>query len=246
MIKKVDEKALLLLSGGQDSITCLGWALNVYAAVVAVSFNYGQQHVVELEAASKVASMFGVEHHVLSTDLLTQLGSSALLASNSEDVNEKHAFKKDLPASYVPNRNALMLTATHALAQKLGITRIITGVCQTDYSGYPDCRDSFIKAIENALNLGSESDIIIDAPLMYLDKKDTFALADEVGILPVVLTDSRTCYNGSLVKNDWGTGCGDCPACGLKEQGFMEFMEASNNGTIELKVPEARERVFNA
>lgn len=225
-ISPKSEHAVVLLSGGQDSITCLGWALMMFASVQAVSFNYGQRHASELESAQNVCDEMNIKLEVFETDVLKQLGDSALLTEGA-DVTAAHSHKPNLPASYVPNRNAFMLTLAHAYAQKVGATRVVTGVCQTDYSGYPDCRLGFINALERALNAGAESKILIDTPLMFLDKKETFQLAEEIGFLPMVIEHARTCYNGDIeTRHDWGTGCGTCPSCTLKKAGYEQFIAA--------------------
>lgn len=219
------EKALVLLSGGQDSVTCLAWATSLFADVTAISFDYGQKHANELAQGERVADLLiAGDRHVFSTDIFTQLGDSALVTGG--DTTQPHAHKMGLPASYVPNRNAFMLTTAHALAQKLGINHIVMGVCETDYSGYPDCRTDFIHSMQEALNEGSESTIWIHTPLMFLDKAQTFHLAEELGALDLVLEDSRTCYNGDeSTRAAWGYGCGECPACELREKGFDAFIE---------------------
>ena len=156
----------------------------------------------------------------------TTLNDSALLANNGDSVNEQHKSNADLPASFVPGRNALFLTIAHAYAQKHGALNIVGGMCQTDYSGYPDCRAEFITSLENALNLGYETSISIQAPLMYLDKVATFALADIHGVLDVVLEHSHTCYNGDRsIRHEWGYGCGECPACKLRAKGWERYKQ---------------------
>ena len=217
---------VVVLSGGQDSVTCLGFAMKCYEKVVAVSFGYGQKHAVELEAASAICAKHNIQHTVLSMPVLNELGDSALLATSSNSVNEKHHHKTNLPASFVPNRNALFLTAAHALAQKVGAKYVVTGVSQTDYSGYPDCRLKFIRSLEASLNLGAESNVSIITPLISKSKAETFLLAKQVGILDDVLALSHTCYNGDHEHfHDWGYGCGECPACRLRAKGWEEYQE---------------------
>lgn len=219
-------QALVVFSGGQDSTTCLGWALKHFDSVETITFRYGQRHEVEIEQAQKITDQHGVSNAVFSIDAFEQLSDSALV-NKTDTIDAAHRHKKDLPASYVPNRNALMLTIAHAYAQKIDCETVVTGVCQTDYSGYPDCREDFIKSLEHSLNLGSESDIRILTPLMYLTKAQTFALAEEEKILDTVLEMSHTCYNGSReTRHDWGYGCGECPACKLRAKGWQEYLES--------------------
>jgi len=214
-------KAVVIFSGGQDSTTCLGWALNRFNEVLAVSFKYGQKHEVELKQAKKITDRLDVEHRIIDISFFGEIVDSAL--THNGDVNKKHERLKDLPASYVPNRNAMFITITHSLAQKIGADTLVTGVCQTDYSGYPDCRLEFIEAIEDALELGSEVDIDIVTPLMQLTKAKTFELAEKEDVLDLVIQYSHTCYNGDETMNEWGKGCGECPACKLRKKGYEEF-----------------------
>lgn len=216
-------QALVVLSGGQDSMTCLGIAMRSFDRVEAIAFDYGQKHVVELDAAREVCGKHDIP--LLVIDLKPALGnmrSSALVTHG--DTSEKHPILKDLPASFVPARNALFLTIAYGIAieKKAGV--IYTGVCETDYSGYPDCRDRFIKRLNGALNEGYQSTITIETPLMWVDKADTFWMAANVGILDDVLELSVTCYNGDIeTKNEWGRGCGECPACKLRARGWDEY-----------------------
>lgn len=214
--------AVVLLSGGQDSTTCLGWAKNRYNDVYAVGFEYGQKHAIELECAKTVADILGFSFESFTIPALEQLADSALTTNG--DVNVKHHRNTELPASFVPNRNALFLTIAHAYAQKKDCAHIVTGVCQTDYSGYPDCRGRFISALENTLNLGYETNIQIITPLMRLSKAEIFAMAQREDCLDTVIDYSHTCYNGSRdTKHDWGYGCGECPACELRCKGYLEY-----------------------
>jgi len=219
-----DKKALVVLSGGQDSVTCLGVALKQYGNVEAICFEYGQRHTIELEQAEQVCRMFNVnlvEHTIPS---LETLADSALIGGKG-DVSDKHHDHKDLPASFVPNRNALFITIAHAYAQKIKADHLILGVCETDYSGYPDCRAAFIDAMEETLNLGYQTAIRIRTPLMYIDKAATFQLAEDVDFLNVVLEHSHTCYNGIRnTKHEWGYGCAQCPACELRAKGYDAYL----------------------
>lgn len=219
--------AVVVLSGGQDSVTCLGLALKNFETVYAVGFSYGQKHITELAQAARICQMYFVPFQVFQIPVLEQLGDSALTTDG--DVNQVHHRNKDLPASFVPNRNAMFLTMAHAYAQKVGAVALITGVCETDYSGYPDCRADFIELIEEALNTGYLTNIEIHTPLMYLTKAETFELADQCGFLDTVIHLSHTCYNGNRTDfHEWGYGCGGCPACRLRESGYLEFVASRN------------------
>lgn len=231
-------KILVVLSGGQDSVTCLGLALqealekrveqSEYTTVEAIGFRYGQKHEVELFCAGTLCSRLGVPFVIHEIPSLSILGDSALTTDG--DVSQQHHRSANLPASFVPNRNALFLTIAHAYAQKIGADKIVTGVCQTDYSGYPDCRAEFIWKLQDALNTGYQTSIVIDTPLMHLTKAETFQVADECGFLETVINDSHTCYNGDRsVKHDWGFGCGKCPACELRAKGYAEFLAGKGN-----------------
>ena len=218
------KRALIIFSGGQDSTTCLGWAKERFDMVETITFDYGQKHKVEIIQAKNIAEMMGVKNTLLSINAFTELNDSALIDS-SLDISSSHHTKPNLPASFVPNRNAIFFTLAHAFAQKQGINNLVTGINQTDYSGYPDCRENFVKALELALNLGSESDIKFHYPLMHLSKAETFELAKKEGILDIVVELSHTCYNGDHKSfHDWGYGCGECPACLLRAKGWEEFV----------------------
>jgi len=226
MTKKI---AVVVMSGGQDSTTCLGLALAEYDEVHCITFAYGQKHAVEIGQATAICALFSVPITVMKIPMLQQLGDSALIKNNdcgNDDVTKPHHRSRNLPASFVPNRNALFLTTAHAFAQKVGAEAIITGVCETDYSGYPDCRQQFIMRLEDALNVGYQTSIEIRTPLMFLNKAQTFELAETYGFLEVVLEHSHTCYNGDRsITHIWGKGCGKCPACELRAKGFEEFQQ---------------------
>ena len=216
-------RALVVFSGGQDSTTCLGWAKNRFEYVESITFDYGQKHRVEIAQAEKIAKNLGIKNTLLSLDAFSQLNDSALIDS-TQDIGAHHRTHTNLPASFVPNRNAIFFTLAHAFAQKQGINHIIIGVNQTDYSGYPDCREPFVKALELALNLGSEANITFHYPLMHLTKAETFELSDKEGVLELVLNESHTCYNGNHEeKHAWGYGCGECPACILRKAGWETY-----------------------
>jgi 7-cyano-7-deazaguanine synthase len=214
-------EALVLFSGGQDSTTCLGWALNRFDRVACISFLYQQKHRVELRQARKITTALNVPLTEIDISFYAGMVNSTLTGKG--DMNARHEDNPELPASFVPNRNALFILLAHSFAQKTKVNTLITGVCQTDYSGYPDCRIEFITSIENALNLGSEQTIKILTPLMYLNKAETFELARKEGVLDLVINDSHTCYEGSDRVNEWGRGCGACPACELRKKGYKVY-----------------------
>lgn len=222
------KRGIVVFSGGQDSTTCLGVALKECQDVTCIAFDYGQRHAVELECARSICNNRGIDLRVVKLDALKDLGiTSALLQEG--DIAASHVANSELPASFVPARNAMFLTLSHALAQELEADAIYTGVCQTDYSGYPDCRQEFITQLGRALNTGYEQKISILTPLMNLTKAETFELAHDVGFLDVVLDESHTCYEGDhATENEWGYGCGECPSCLLRKKGYEEFNSNSS------------------
>ena len=211
-----EQKALIVLSGGQDSTTCLYWAIDRYgrAAVDTVTFDYGQRHHVELECAAKVAEFAGVGNTCLPIDTLAALGGDALTDPDI-DVDNAMDAATGLPNTFVPGRNLIFLTYAAAFAYRRGIQNLVTGVAETDYSGYPDCREETIIALQQALRLGMESEVTIHTPLMHLSKKKTVELARDLGGLPA-MAYTHTCYNGEQPP------CGQCPACVLRAKGFAE------------------------
>ncbi|MGX9134384.1 7-cyano-7-deazaguanine synthase QueC [Rummeliibacillus sp. JY-2-4R] len=211
-----DEKAIVVFSGGQDSTTCLFWALKTFKEVEAVTFNYNQRHATEIDCAKEIANDLGVKHHILDMSLLNQLAPNAL---TRDDIEVKAGEDGELPSTFVPGRNLLFISFAGVLANQIGAKHIITGVCETDFSGYPDCRDDFVKSLNVTLNLAMDEHLVIHTPLMWLDKADTWKLADELGRLEYVRTKTLTCYNG--IKGD---GCGECPACELRSNGYERYM----------------------
>ncbi len=211
-----EQKVLVVLSGGQDSTTCLYWAIDRYglAAVDTVTFDYGQRHRVELECAAKVAEFAGVSNTCLPIDTLAALGGDALTDPDI-DVDSETDADTGLPNTFVPGRNLIFLTYAAALAYRRDIQNLVTGVAETDYSGYPDCREETIIALQQALRLGMESEVTIHTPLMHLSKKKTVELARDLGGLPA-MAYTHTCYNGERPP------CGQCPACVLRAKGFAE------------------------
>ena len=212
--------ALVLFSGGQDSTTCLYWATARFEQVAAIGFDYGQKHRVELEQAARIAEMAAVPLTVY--DITGTLQGSAL-TEHDKDLSRPHERDPDLPASFVPGRNALFLTLAAGHAYNLGIADLVGGMCQTDYSGYPDCRRVFIDAIQTALSLAMAVDFRIHTPLMYLTKAETWKLANDLGVLDIVRDFSHTDYNGDRTTyNEWGYGKLDNPASILRAKGYEE------------------------
>jgi 7-cyano-7-deazaguanine synthase len=236
----MSKKAIVLLSGGQDSTTSLYWAIKKFGGgnVIAIGFDYGQKHVKELVQAKYIAEELAKVPYII-FPCVGLLGGSSL-TNHQVDHNEQHTMNAELPASFTAGRNALFLTVAAAYGHKWGITDIVTGVCQTDYSGYPDCRREFINSIEASLSLGiygngirdygddtpnAEPFIQIHTPLMYLTKAATFKLAKELGCLDVIIEHTMTDYNGNTTKNEWGMGVDNNPATSLRVKGYYEAKE---------------------
>lgn len=210
------EKAVVVFSGGQDSTTCLFWAKKKFKEVIAVSFDYNQKHKLELECARDICQKHNVEFHILDLNLLNQLAPNSL---TRQDITvDKDAPVEGTPNSFVDGRNLLFLTFVAIFAKQRGINNIITGVSQSDFSGYPDCRDVFIKSLNVTLNLSMDYQFEILTPLMWINKAETWKMAYDLGALDIVKNETLTCYNG--IK---GNGCGDCPACKLRKNGYLEF-----------------------
>jgi 7-cyano-7-deazaguanine synthase len=209
---QLGDKALVVLSGGQDSTTCLYWALRHFTAVSSVTFDYGQRHRIEIDCARRIAARANVPNLVLPIDTLAVMGGNSLTDTT---IAVDGGDNDGLPNSFVPGRNLLFLTFAAAHAWQHGIGHLVTGVAQTDYSGYPDCRQATIDALQTTLRLGMESEVQIHTPLMNLSKKETVLLAERLGALPAMV-DSHTCYNGERPP------CGECPACVLRARGFAE------------------------
>lgn len=208
--------AMVIFSGGQDSTTCLFWAKKNFKKVVAVSFDYGQRHVKELECAKKICAEHEVEHQIVDMSLLNQMVSNSLTRLDIPVDQEKAVG--ELPNSFVDGRNLMFLVICGIKAKQEGIQHIITGVSQSDFSGYPDCRDIFIKSANVTLNLAMDYEFVIHTPLMWIDKAETWALAHELGVLDIIKNETLTCYNGVI-----GKGCGQCPACHLRNEGLEKF-----------------------
>jgi 7-cyano-7-deazaguanine synthase len=210
-----NEKAVVVFSGGQDSTTCLFWALDHFAEVETVTFNYNQRHSLEIDCAASIAKELGVKHTVLDMSLLNQLAPNALTRG---DIEIEHK-EGELPSTFVDGRNLLFLSFAAVLAKQVGARHIITGVCETDFSGYPDCRDVFVKSLNVTLNLAMDYQFVIHTPLMWINKAETWKLADELGAFNFVREKTLTCYNGII-----GDGCGECPACKLRAAGLAEYV----------------------
>ncbi|ENJ9653378.1 7-cyano-7-deazaguanine synthase QueC [Clostridium botulinum] len=210
------EKVIVVFSGGQDSTTCLFWAKKKYKEVIAVSFDYNQKHKLELECAKDICKKYNIEHQILDLNLLNQLAPNSL---TRQDITvDKSAPKEGVPNSFVDGRNLLFLSFVAVFAKQRGINAIITGVSQSDFSGYPDCRDVFIKSLNVTLNLAMDYEFEILTPLMWINKAETWKMAYDLGVLDIVKAETLTCYNG--IKAD---GCGECPACKLRKKGYLEF-----------------------
>ncbi len=233
------EAALVIFSGGQDSATCLAWALNRFARVHTVGFTYGQRHVVEMtcreQVLRRVPELGAVWAGKLREDTVLDLGVLGSLSecSLTRDIPITEG-SNGLPNTFVPGRNLMFLITAAALAWRLDCRHLVMGVCETDYSGYPDCRDDTIKAMQLAINLGMDTRAVIHTPLMWLNKAETWQLAATEGgreLVELIRTDTHTCYLGERgMLHDWGYGCGACPACVLRARGWKEYTEGARDG----------------
>lgn len=229
--------ALVLFSGGQDSTTCTAWALQRYPRVETIGFDYGQRHAIELQVRPQVLDglrklsptwheRLGADH-LIDLKVLGQLSDTALTSDAEITILEN-----GLPNTFVPGRNLLFLTLAAALAYRRGLDVLVGGMCETDYSGYPDCRDETLRSLQTTINLGMATSMVIETPLMWLDKAQTWQLAGTLGgdaLLELVRTQTHTCYlgeRGSL--HAWGYGCGQCPACALRARGYQEYMQGKS------------------
>jgi len=228
-----EDSALVLFSGGQDSTTCLAWALDRYPHVETVGFQYGQRHAIEMACREPIrqslaSPRLGQDHVVELAATIAGLGQTAMTADIAIEMDES-----GLPNTFVPGRNLLFLTCAAAIAYRRGLRRIITGVCETDYSGYPDCRDDTVKAMQLALNLGMQRRFVLETPLMWRDKAATWALAFALGgdaLIEVIRERTHTCYLGDRTnRHAWGYGCGTCPACQLRAQGWERWAHADRS-----------------
>ena len=217
------ETALVVFSGGQDSTTCLFWAMREFKKVYALSFIYGQKHRNEVELARHIADEAEVEFEVMDVSFIGKLGRNSLTDMSIPMDQEKPT--DSFPNTFVPGRNLFFLSIAAVYAREKGINHIVTGVSQTDFSGYPDCRDAFIKSLNVTLNLAMDEQFVIHTPLMWIDKAQTWQLADELGVLELIRRETLTCYNGVQ-----GDGCGHCPSCKLRKEGLDKYLEAKNKG----------------
>ncbi len=228
-----NQAALVLFSGGQDSATCLAWALSRYARVETLGFDYGQRHAIELQVRKPVLDAIRAlkpewrerlgDDHLLDLSVLGEVSDTALTSDTAITMQAN-----GLPNTFVPGRNLLFLTLAAALAYRRGMAVLVGGMCETDFSGYPDCRHDTLQALQSSLQLGMASDVTIATPLMWLDKAATWSLAEELGGMPLVdliRSDTHTCYLGERGElHDWGHGCGHCPACELREKGYRQYL----------------------
>ena len=229
--------ALVLFSGGQDSATCLAWALDRYKHVETIGFNYGQRHSIELECRShfvkKLRTTFPNwskrlgEDHMLDLSLLGQISDTALTQEKAI-----HMEASGLPNTFVPGRNLLFLTFAASVAYRRNLKNIVGGMCETDYSGYPDCRDDTIKALQVAISLGLDTRIVLETPLMWIDKAATWKMAQQLGgteLVDLVREETHTCYVGDRTHHhEWGYGCNACPSCELRRTGYENFAEGQS------------------
>jgi 7-cyano-7-deazaguanine synthase len=228
------DTALVLFSGGQDSTVCLAWALERFARVETLGFDYGQRHAIELSVRARLREHMAAlnadwktrlhDDHLVKLDTLAAISDTALTRETAIEIADS-----GLPTTFVPGRNLVFFCFAGALAYRRGARHLVAGMCETDYSGYPDCRDDTIKAMQVALTLGLDKRVTIHTPLMWVDKADTFAMAAQIGgeaFLDLVIEDSHSCYLGDRTKrHDWGYGCGTCPACDLRAKGFAKFVK---------------------
>ena len=234
-----DDRALVLFSGGQDSTTCLAWALDRYPHVETIGFAYGQRHAVELDCrapirtalAERWPNRLGPDHTVDLAATIGGLGATALTHETTIAMSDE-----GLPNTFVPGRNLLFLTCAGAIAWRRGLRRLVGGMCETDYSGYPDCRDDTLKAMQLALNLGMQRRFVVEMPLMWRDKAATWELAHTLGgdaLVELIRTKTHSCYLGDRTHlHEWGYGCGTCPACELRANGWQRWRSAHQKECI--------------
>jgi 7-cyano-7-deazaguanine synthase len=226
------DTALVLFSGGQDSTTCLAWALQRYPRVETIGFDYGQRHAIELAVRPTVLEKMRAlspdwdarlgEDHMIDLSLIARISDTALTSNVAIEMQAN-----GLPNTFVPGRNLLFMTVAATVAYRRGLTVLVGGMCETDFSGYPDCRDDTMKALQVALNLGMATRLKVETPLMWIDKKQTWQLAEQAGgtaLVDLVRFETHTCYLGERgARHDWGYGCGTCPACELRARGYVQF-----------------------
>ena len=235
----MNSSALVLFSGGQDSTTCLAWTLARYERVETIGFDYGQRHAIELSMRPQLLTNLRAQNpawqerlgddHLIDLSLLASISNSALTSDAAIAMQEN-----GLPNTFVPGRNLLFLTVAAALAYRRGMTALVGGMCETDFSGYPDCRNETLRALESAINLGMASTLRIETPLMWLDKAQSWKLAEELGgqaLVELIRTDTHTCYLGERgTLHAWGHGCASCPACALRARGYQEYLKHTRAG----------------
>lgn len=219
MVHYKNEAALVLFSGGQDSTTCLFWAKKTFKKVQALCFSYGQRHSVEIEVARKIAEIAEVPFQLLDASVISHLAPNSL--TDPSIVMDEEQPSGSYPNTFVPGRNMLFITLAAAVAYAKDIRHLVTGVSEADYSGYPDCRDTFIHSLNASINLAMDKHFIIHTPLMDRDKAKVWQLADELGVFDIVRNETLTCYNGVLAD-----GCGHCPACKLRNRGLREYLQS--------------------
>ena len=243
-----DDGALVLFSGGQDSTVCLAWALDRFPSVETIGFNYGQRHAIELDCRQRVRERLSeisplwaerlAEDHSVRLDALQEISDTALTRNTEITMAEN-----GLPSTFVPGRNLVFFVFAAAVAYRRGLRHLVGGMCETDYSGYPDCRDDTLKAMQLALNLGMERRFILHTPLMWIDKAGTWALAHELGgepLVDLIRDETHTCYLGDRgARRDWGYGCGACPACELRAAGYARYLRMSPNSAARKEMANA-------
>ena len=212
----MNQKAIVVFSGGQDSTTCLFWALERFEEVAVVTFHYGQRHWMEIECAKNIARQCGVEHYIFDMGLLNQLAPNAL---TRENIPVEAGEEGELPSTFVEGRNHLFFSFAAVLAKQKGFHHIVVGVSQTDFSGYPDCRDDFVRSLNVTLNLAMDYSFVFHTPLMWLDKSQVWELSDTLGKMEYIQEHTLTCYNGVI-----GDGCGTCPSCLLRKKGLEDYL----------------------
>jgi len=238
-----NDRALVLFSGGQDSTTCLAWALSRYAHVETIGFDYGQRHAIELTVRPELLKKMRAfspewdarlgEDHMIDLSLISQLSQTAMTEDITIEMQEN-----GLPNTFVPGRNLMFMMVAATLAYRRGLNVLVGGMCETDFSGYPDCRDDTMKALQVTLNLGMATRLKLETPLMWIDKAQTWELAEQLGgsmMVDLIRADTHTCYLGERGQlHEWGHGCGTCPACALRARGYLQYKNAHNRTPISL------------
>jgi len=238
-----NDRALVLFSGGQDSTTCLAWALSRYAHVETIGFDYGQRHAIELTVRPELLKKMRAfspewdarlgEDHMIDLSLISQLSQTAMTEDITIEMQEN-----GLPNTFVPGRNLMFMMVAATLAHRRGLNVLVGGMCETDFSGYPDCRDDTMKALQVTLNLGMATRLKLETPLMWIDKAQTWELAEQLGgsmMVDLIRADTHTCYLGERGQlHEWGHGCGTCPACALRARGYLQYKNAHNRTPISL------------